>query len=362
MKNVFYISLGLLIPIAVLLGVYNLAFKKETTASKTASGPSIENQALGVQTNKKIAAIGTNGVIKPKLILSEEKIFYFSKDGTLFQMSQEGNQKKEIGKIAKGQFVDAQWSSDGSKVIMQSIENGSTIFTAYTIADKKTQQLTGAMDWVVWDSVAGRIIYKYYDAPSKERSLNISNVDGSEIRKVATLDYKKVDIMTLPKSSLISYWNIASKDEESKLYVVGSMGGDPRQVLSGIFGGDFLWAPDGEKALVSGTVSRGDSKMNLGTVSLEGVYKSLNIPTTVSKAVWSSDNKTIFYALPTADGSQNGSDTFWSVDVQTGSKKRLVELEEIDKSFNAGTLFLSATEDALYFINQTDNALYRISL
>ena len=58
----------------------------------------------------------------------------------------------------------------------------------------------------------------------------------------------------------------------------------------------------------------------------------------------------------------NTSDTFWKMDIATGEKERIIEAVDIKEKYDSSSLFLSATEDALYFINKRDHKLYRISL
>lgn len=114
--------------------------------------------------------------------------------------------------------------------------------------------------------------------------------------------------------------------------------------------------------------------MTLGLISMNGSYQELGIPTIASKCVWSQDGKTVYYALPGGipDGSVmpndyqenkfNTTDTFWKINVITGEKERVIEAGEIKEKYDSSNMFLSATEDAIYFVNRTDQKLYRIQL
>ena len=55
-------------------------------------------------------------------------------------------------------------------------------------------------------------------------------------------------------------------------------------------------------------------------------------------------------------------DTFWKMDITTGKKDRVVESGETTGTFDSSNLFLSPTEDALYFTNKIDKKLYKIAL
>jgi len=156
--------------------------------------------------------------------------------------------------------------------------------------------------------------------------------------------------------------------------LIGSLGGDVKTVFSGKYGADYVWSPDGKKAAVSFLAQQGKSQMNLGIVTLDGAYQDLGIPTLASKVVWSKDGKTLYYALAGSipDGAVmpddydskkfTSSDTFWKVDTTTGQKSRIVETSDIMQNYDASQLFLSPTEDALFFVNRIDGKLYRINL
>jgi hypothetical protein len=151
--------------------------------------------------------------------------------------------------------------------------------------------------------------------------------------------------------------------------------GEPQLLFNGKFGADYLWNPDGNYLLVSHTDKKDGAKMSLALLNSQGKdYKELNIPTFVSKCVWSKDNKTIFYALPGAipetavmpddylSGKVKTTDTFWKINIPTGEKTRLLELDQIKNQLDASNLFLNANESFLFFVNRLDNKLYKLAL
>ena len=157
--------------------------------------------------------------------------------------------------------------------------------------------------------------------------------------------------------------------------MVSTVGGEVRKIFSGRFGADYLWSKDGAKALVSSSDSKGGSKINLGIINNNGgEYQNLNIPTFVSKCAWGKDNKTIYYALPSfssenyvlpndyQDGKITAKDTFWKMDISSGKAERIVDIKDIKDSYDATGMFLSPSEDILFFINKIDGKLYGINL
>ena len=156
------------------------------------------------------------------------------------------------------------------------------------------------------------------------------------------------------------------------MQIIGAIGGQTQVIFKGRYGGDYLWSPDGTQALVSSLGDENSKMPTLGLITINSEYHDLNIPTIVSKCVWSSDGKTIYYALPGGipdsvimpNDYQNGKftteDTFWKMDIATGQKERLVSANEISGKYDSSNLFLSATNSALYFVNKIDGKLYRI--
>jgi Tol biopolymer transport system component len=151
-------------------------------------------------------------------------------------------------------------------------------------------------------------------------------------------------------------------------------GGETKLILSGKYGADYLWSPDGSQVLVSATTDSKNNKMTLGIVNSNGEYRSLNIPTFVSKCVWSKDGKTIFYALPGEipdsailpndyqDKKFFTDDTFWKMDTATGKSERTINVSDIQGNHDSEDLFLSSDENMLFFINRIDGKLCRIDM
>jgi hypothetical protein len=251
---------------------------------------------------------------------------------------------------------------------------GQLSFYEYDRQSKKGTLLKNGLDTVVWDNLGAKIFYKYYDAATKKRSLNTANPDGSNWQKLSDVDFRDMSIAPIPSTSAISYWNYPDASQESQLQIIGAIGGQSQTIFRGRYGGDYLWSPDGSQALVSSLGSKDNKMTTLGLVTIGGEYHDLNVPTVVSKCVWSSDGKTIYYALPGGipdnatmpnDYQANKfttDDTFWKMDVVTGQKERVIDAGDVSGKYDSSSLFLSATGDALYFINKIDGKLYKIAL
>lgn len=383
MKKIFIISTVLLTIVLIFLGIYNFAFRKDVPVIQkeisSSNSPSNSSQDLGenklVTSTSKIKAVSGRGAIGAVLDKKNETVLYYSAaTGTLWRADIMGANEQQVSDQAVAGLKNVLWSPDRNRVLTTLEKDGQLSFYEYDQKAQKGVRLKDGLDTVVWDSLGAKIFYKYYDAKSNERTLNVANPDGSEWQKLADISYKNLSIAAVPLSSAVSFWNSPDAGQESILQTVGITGGDTKTVFSGRYGGDYLWSPDGTRALVSSLASKDNNAMTLGIVTQDGAYKELNIPTMVSKCAWSVDNKTVYYALPGGipdgaimpndymDKKFTTQDTFWKIDTTTGEKSRVINVNEIGESYDSFGMFLSSTEDALFFINKIDQKLYRIAL
>lgn len=379
MKKLFIISSVLLGITLLFLGVYNFAFKKDTpVVSQSAEKISQTEDSKKIVTEKKsekIVAMIEQQIVGAVLDKKNEEIRYYDvQNGTAWVISEEGKGKRQLSETKISGLRNVIWSPDKNKVLTTIEKNGQNVFFEYDYSLQKSIQMKDGADTVVWDNTGTKIFYKYYNESDNTRSLNIANPDGSGWQKIADIEHRNLLIASIPLSSLVSFWNFPNSKEETKLQVVGAIGGETKTILTGKFGADYLWSPDGSRALVSSISEIDGKKITLGLVSVNGEYVDLKIPTIVSKCTWSVDGKTIYYALPGnipaeaimpndyQENKFNTNDTFWKINIEKGESQRIIETVDISGKYDSSNLFLSSVEDALYFTNRTDKKLYRLSL
>ena len=390
-KKIFIISSVLLASVLFFIGVYNVSFKEKNTSNKnsakeiSATTPDNEEKStmeklaekVGFSKNKnKIYPLSDEAVISPAITDDGEKISYYTKaQGNVIKVSLNGEDKESVSKNNLSGLEKVFWSSDGSKVLARFNNNGKIEYSSYDYNAKKGFKLSGGTEYAVWNNFSDQIVYKYLDAKTKKETLNTANYDGNNWKKIADVPISNAWLAPVPQSSFVSFWNNANSFDETSLNIVSTLGGEIKKIFSGRYGVDYLWSPNGTKALLSYVDTKGGSKISLATINSNGgEFQDLNIPTFVSKCVWSKNGKFIYYTIPTFSSSgyvlpndyQNGkivtSDVFWKVDIASGKSERIVETKDINKSYDATNLFLSPTEDILFFIDKTDGKLYGINL
>lgn len=380
MKKIFIISLILLFVVLIFLGIYNFAFsKKDNLASQnvqpTKSENIVDSQALNFQNKIEIETVFKNKTLAATLDKKSNALFAYTLDGTLWKTDAEDLNWQQITTDKIEGLKKVLWSSDKSKALLWSKNAEKDIFYEIEYQNAKKNTLKDGLDTAVWDNMGTKIFYKYFDGQTKSRTLNIANPDGSGWQKLTDLGFRYVTIAPIPLTSLISFWNMPKKDELTELFTIGITGGDSHKIFTGRYGADYLWSPNGTMALISSLATITDRKISLGVIKIDGTYSDLNVPTFVSKCVWSQDGKTIYYALPGnisenailpddyEDGKFFTNDTFWKMDITTGVKERISDPANTESSkYDATSFFLSNTEDKIYFINKIDNKLYSILL
>lgn len=373
LKKIFIISSSLLLVILFFGGIYFFVFKKDTPPS-----PQTQNATTNIKKNNSvITAVSDGPVLAPTITADGDNVKYYSKnDGRVFQSDFDGNNKKTLSDKTLTGLQSVIWSPDKTKVITRTkFLSGYFQFNFYDYKTSSGGPLSGNIDTVIWQSNS-KIIYKYFDSVAKQGSLNIADFNGKNWTKLTPLNTKYISMAPIPGSGLISIWNAPDAFTETILGSASILGGETRILFSGNFGTDYLWSNDGNYVLSSSSDKKGGSKISLTLLTSQGKNHkiTLDIPTFVSKCIWSRDNKTIYYALPGSipensilpndyiSGKINTTDTFWRVNLETGEKTRLVDLDKINNQFDVTDLFLNSNESFLFFINRLDNKLYKISL
>lgn len=382
-KKIFIVSTSLLAALLLLWGVYYFSFQKPEQQSlknqpvaKTAPQAESTSSSDNSPGDNKIIAISEEPVLSPVLSGDDTIVKYYSaENGKTFQVGIDGKNKGTISTKELPGLSLVFWSPGRTKVITKFSQAGSAVrFYFYDYSSGQGVPLKNNIDSIAWESDS-KIFYKYYNPSTKERSLNISNPDGTEWRKILDLDLKDVRIERVPQTSLVSFWTVPDAYTKTILRSTSLVGTDDKTLFQEKFGADYKWNGAGTKILLSHTDDADKSKIRLAMINNQGgEYKNLEIPTLVAKCAWSVDNQTVYYALPGSipDNSVmpndytakkfTTADTFWKVDTATGEKNRLVELNKIPGKLDAINLFLNSDESLLFFTNRVDGKLYRINL
>lgn len=375
-KKFFFFSLSLFILVLIFLGAYNFAFKNNV--NDPVADPAKKSFGEGTSEPLFSAPGMAESPINEGILgatLSDGFLYYYSLDDqSLKKATTEGKNKTVLMSNLPGEVVRMLWSPQKTEVLLLLKQTAGNLWYVATLGNKSLIPLKTEMGRLAWDNFGEKIFYQYTDPVSKKRSLNISNPDGSNWKKLTDLGTDDYFLSSVPGSSLASFWGRPTADRAMSLETVSISGEGRRSFSPPFYGADFLWSPNGEFLLTSSSDAPLGKNLSLRIIESTGAVKSLSIPTLISKAVWSKDSRTLYYALPGSlpentilpneyfEKNLHSKDTFWKIDVSTGKKSRLIELKETTQVFDSSDLFLSEEEDALYFTDRVTKRLYRIEL
>lgn len=377
MKKVFFSSLALLILVLIFLGAYNFAFKNNVNDPKAGDGKTVEKPTEEKET---IVATAIQNPINEPLIGfvtgPGEAVSYFSLDDKAFKKaSLEGKDKETLLSNLPGSAERIVWSPKRDKaLVFIRLSGGSGVWHMADMATKALVALKPEITRVSWNNLGDKIFYLYTNPGNQERSLNIASPDGSNWKEIAKLGTRDHYLSAVPQTTSVAFWSRPSALEDTSFESVNAEGVGRKKLFGGKFGADYLWAPSGEQIFMSSSDQKGGSLLVGSLINKNGgELRSLNIPTLVSKVVWSKDSKFLYYALPgKLEGATlpndyyekplSSEDTFWKMDIETGKSTRLLELKEIGKPFDSMDLQLSPKEDALFFTDRNSKRVYRIDL
>lgn len=380
-KKIFFLSLVFLGLSLLLWGVYKLSFnqpetKQEKETSFKKGDASLKEKEKLIKINKaKISAIVNEPVLNPVISHDGLSINYFSlREHKFYQVNLDGSNKKALFAQEFPHLTQIFWSPDKLKVILK-LQNSSSPLAYLNFQMQTLTSINKVIDNITWNALSNKIYYKFYNTKNKERSLNIANPDASHWNKLADLEYRKISLAQVPKTGLVSFWNSGDAYQQTKLQTVSVLGEEPQTIFQNTFGTDYLWSPSGNKILLSHTNVKGGHKIGLAVMNANGgEYTNLDIPTFISKCAWSRNEQFIYYTLPGGMDDNvvlpndyklkkiNTGDTFWKVNLKTGKKTRLLELNDIQQKYDASQLFLNQNESLLFFVNYIDQKLYKINL
>ncbi len=284
------------------------------------------------------------------------------------------NQGKSAFSLATHPFEKIEriiWSQDKTKVI---VKDGNSFYLIY-LDQGKVEKLKEGVDWAIFNFNGNKLIYKYYQASTKKRSINISELDGENWKELGEVEYKDLEIDSFVSLEKFIYFPKPDAFFETKLALYDYKEEKEEKIFQGKTGADFLLSPKNDKILVSFTLENDKSKLSLAVMNANGgQFVGLNFPSSVRKCVWSKDNINIYCArmgnfpsqavLPNdwESNKYNFADTFWKINTQTGEQERFLETDEIGGEYDGINFFFDENEKNLFFINKKDQDLYRISL
>lgn len=321
--------------------------------------------------NKKIKLLVGSGVKGADLAEGGSRVIYY-KNQQFTSADLKGGNKLSLAAYPFEGVQRVTWNYKKNKAIIKTDLD----FYLYDFTKEAAQKLKPGMDIVSWVPFEDKVIYKYYDQESGERTLDLADPDGSNWEEIADIPYKDAKINASLRGKDICYFPWPDARVETKKICFDPLNQEERTVYQGVFGADYLWSPSGNKILASFAQERVGNKLSLAAMNDQGgELKPLNFPTTAQKCIWSKDEVYIYCAMMSGnfpestelpndweEGRVTSRDTLWRIDTTNAKKERVVEIEELPNSLDAVNLFLDEDEANLFFIDRSTEGLYRVEL
>lgn len=374
-KQIFIISgliFGLLLLIVGTVLYVNRSKDPEQAAQPTpaATQPTPQPEPTATVSNK-IKKIIPDAVLGAALNADGTKILYFQ--GKNFLATDfEGSLKNSVGAYPFQNVTGIEWNQPRNQALVKVKGAG---YYAYSLDSDQAFKLKDGTDVVTWSSKGDKIIYKYFQASTGMRSINIADPNGESWLELQNIPFKMLDFQINSQTGEIGYYPLADSFAQSEFHSMSFDGQNQRTVVAGKYGADYLWSPNGQKLLISFVTQPGGKRTEIAMVNQAGAeYKALDFPTVTQKCVWSKDSITLYCAMMTGlpddvvlpndwkAGKYPSVDFFWKINTQDGKKERLVELTEVTEQLDATNLFLDNDEKYLFFTDKKTGALYRLDL
>lgn len=291
--------------------------------------------------------------------------YYDRATGQFYKLDANGN----LVPLSGVKFPDAEsvtWSPSKSQVIVE-FPDDSKIF--YDFDTKKQATLPKEGENFSFAPTGSQIAFKFNAANPDDRFLVVSNADGTSISPVEGLGENgdKVQVSWSPNDQVIATFTPGLNATSQEVVFVGKNGENFKSTITNGRGFESQWSPNGQYMVYS-TYSA-DSNFNpvLHIVNGQGETigddnRSLSLQTWSDKCTFSKSGASLFCAVPASGQLKSGSgiyrdqasgvpDTFYRVDLQSGSVQQLAVPVGTDGSrqFSALNLALSPDETKLYF-------------
>ncbi len=331
-----------------------------------ARGSNTVAQVISDSKVNNIAAMpGSNAVVYYDA--ENAKFYRYNDDGTTSLLS-----NKEFYSVEK-----VTWSKDRTRAIIE-YPDDSKIF--YDFVQDKAVTLPKEVQDPAFSPNGEQLAYKYESSDPQNSWLVVSKPDGTEAQRIEPIGDKgdQVQVAWSPDNKVVALYRASVSVSQEEVLPIGQNDENFKSLLVDGFYFQGAWNPNGSKLLYQVVSAASDYNPTLwvadaNTDSLGSGKMSLGLNTTIDKCVFSSDNATVYCAVPTSmetgsglapDLRQDTNDVIYKIDLVTGLKNLIANplTDQGQGNFSIGSLVLTKDEDSLVFWDEKNNQAYKIKL
>jgi len=320
----------------------------------------------------KVFAISDREVIGATISEDKSHVIYYQKDtGFVKQARLDGSGLEVISSFEIDGLNSVIWSSDKSKVVCSKINNSGKEQYVYDYSVSKAFPLSSGFRNIVFSNNGQRIAYNYVNSANQTSSISVADADGENWKTVLDVRINNPIIQWVDSYKLAVYEH-PSFESSSSILIIDIGDAHLDRILAGSRGLSAKFSPDGDKLLYNSSDSDGGD-FQIAFFDRKSKQKTeVELKTFIEKCVWSKNNKDVYCAvlerLPSGDlpdvfyeKTTTTKDYFVKINAETGVETVIIP-KITSLNVDAREMFLSTTEDYLYFVNYVDGRLYGIDL
>lgn len=338
-----------------------------TTNEESSNGNMSEEPATPSLPETRAVKLSDDIVMSPILTYAKNGISYFDKSGILYQTDMQIlngmvllSNKKSLSIEQKAGITKILWPSSGNYYLAQQYANSSARWSLFDPNRGAYVEIPKQVRSIDWMPNGSQIVYIWVD-DNGTSTMSIASPDTSGHRKI--IDMFQVDnlVDVAPDGSKVAFYRNQNQDPTKNTINVVSIDGKTVQtVVKDGYNRGVNWSPDSRKFLFNKKDPATQRFVLWVADTVTGEIKSLNIISSVDKAVWSSDSQSIYLGEPIRGNADIGltEDNLAVINVNDGSKESIESGAPVDMQ----DLFLSGDGTVLFFRNAQDNYLYYMLL
>ncbi len=267
------------------------------------------------------------------------------------------------------------WSSGMDKAIIE-YPDGSNIL--YDFKTSKQITLPRELEKFAINST-GTMLSAIWESGNPDNNwLMVGNIDGSNLKIVEPVADKKNDVQVAvsPDNQVVALYRQAVDTGKQEVFPVGQNNENFNSFIVDGLKFESKWSPGGKNLLynVSSPKDRYQPRLWLTegqTDSLGYSQTNLELNTWADKCTFNSNGSSLYCAVPTSlpegaglfpELAKGVPDVFYRIDLVSGLKIPLAIPVGQKTEYSAGSLFLSADQSLLYFVDNDTNRLHSIRL
>ncbi len=369
-KKVILISSGALTVGIVIVGGI-LIYQSRSGSTTPLFSPNEQNNTQVIsnpnQDTERSATVLLDETVLNATINAQGDIRYYQKPtGQVYLTDTQGKEPELLDETTLTNITSVEWAPDAPVVIT----NVNNRWYTFNYAEQRPETFSeNILDLQFLGN--SRVFYVFQDDTTID--LSISDTDATNREKVISLSSPEVVLQGIPASTNISQTLPPSAFRPSPLRIIDTQTKEASSVLEEKFGLTVSWAPTGTNGIISYTLERGGSELELALIDNNGFELGSfpNTNTLADKVVWTSDSRIIYYTQPNIEEDKAMPDDYLNGDIgefteslyrlNTSSGERTLISSNIG-TVDSKNLFLNPSEDRLFFINTRDDKIYFIDL